>query len=147
VCVCVNENLTALVRSRELRLRGERTRRDENARERIKCPVNGERVTALVARLNVVGRRENTAGPQVEYLSDCSPGSVYVERWTRGTRAEEEGGKRLSLLACLSTRRRAALYNKFYLRQSNLLGTNCNARGARGIVGANRHVTRRREAG
>ena len=55
VCVCVNENLMALVRLRELRLRGERTRQDKNARERIKCPITGSRVTALVARLNIVG--------------------------------------------------------------------------------------------
>ena len=68
--VCVNENLMALVRSRELRLRGERTRRDKNVRDWIKCPVTSERVTALVARLNVVGGWENTAGPQVDYLSD-----------------------------------------------------------------------------
>jgi hypothetical protein len=70
VCVCVNENLMVLVHLRELRPRGERMRRDENARERIKCPVTGSRVTALVARLNVVGGRENTAGPRVVYLSD-----------------------------------------------------------------------------
>ena len=46
----------------------------------------------------------------------------FTSRVGRGrTHAEEEGGERPSLLACLSTRRRAALCNKFYLQQSNLL--------------------------
>ena len=95
----------ALVRSRELRLGGERMRRDENARERIKCPVTGERVTVLVARLNVIGRRENTAGPQVEYLGDLRLSWLGLRRALdegnarEGGRGEGGGGKTVS--SCL----------------------------------------------
>src|SRR6267142_2466282 len=60
----------------------------------VKCPETGERATALVARLNVVGRRENTAGPWVDCLSNLRLLWLGLHRGSKeGTHAEEEGGK------------------------------------------------------
>ena len=99
--MCVNENLMALVRLRELRLRGERTRRDENASVRIKCPITGERVTALVARLNVVGGRENTAGPLVDCLRDLRLSSLGFRRGSGEGDTRGGGRGESSPLTCL----------------------------------------------
>src|SRR6266850_5054653 len=69
-------------------------RQNETIKKDVKCPETGERATALMARLNVVSRQENTAGPRVDCLSDLRLSWLGLHRGSKeGTRAEEEGGK------------------------------------------------------
>jgi len=70
------------------------TERGRERDENVRCPITGGCVTALVARLNVVGGQENMAGPRVDCLSDLQLSWLGLRRGLKeGTRTEEEGGK------------------------------------------------------